>query len=1538
MVESFIELNEPPVEDFIDLTETATNVPISEVELNAAIATLAAKRIKNLAPDQVKNEHDRYYDLSMRHQDDLIRSELTSLKMNHIYEMSNDVLQQAMLAGDTELVKGITDVNFALNPETEKFSVIEKEAAEEIIDGAAKDSDRALQMQVEPPEGVLSMEDITSEILAEKLLLTKVIRKYSNKLDLDMKTIGSAAAMLIPGADSAIMSQKIKTMNNPILTGDDIDEQRAAYQAMSLSEKAETIKRIEEFFDQEAGKVSLGDIAQGAGNDLAAMIYFQYLNEFTTFDYVIEQTIPILDALVITKPLIGLVKTIGLGAKISQALTMGKVATASIISGNRIAAIDQVHQVREAVKAADIAYDSEVAANAGELLLETQLLPIGELARGQAGISGRLEKELQDIEKITQQITEAQPVPFLDVVERSEVLNVYREQVASQQIDAGVRHLDILKVIDEDITQGVEGIKYHLYYGDINGLGFPTAKVASEYADLLKLDGATVSASKDLNGTYFLEFTKRVSTPAGFIQTYKGIDEAGGIRRYLSSPTNMIGITEANLTHLPLAIRENAMVGARELVKYINKLSSSEKVALGEVMESGRNKNVWFEPSTLINTYKLNESQVAAYSSLRRMDDINHVAINGAEYNRKDRIGLKTIELTNIKALQKGLPKEFDAQPLNAIPAPENKSIYNVSTGEYLNTPTVKELETLQKNGYTFLGLEGARETDSLDAIQYIVGKGKDLKVKELDFNQVEYKAGGRVDYENAYFVKQARVRYRGESKPAILLKSRTYGVATKAEADEYVVKMEAARKIVLANDGVNVDLQISEATGGLFNKAEDFIDYVGAKNLNNAFEAVQDNQELTEAMVAVAKGASHHPRDLAEANSVQRMISRGGDSKSKRGERLDGLNGKTAPVVNPLESASKSLERAIETMSIDTWKARQIEKFTATFGAVLKGDKSAMGHFMNPEFIDLSTIPKSSPLQGLLKQAKVMQKHYASVLNTPTTGDRFFKETFMAPISDILETVSKKIGKPLRDETLTNVANMNPINFVRSLAYHSHLGLFNLKQPAIQIQATALMISANPVNGVKAAFLGMPMRLMLASDNAQTLGALAKSAGKIIGMKGDEVKELYDILQRSGTWRLKSGALAEQELKGLSSSTIFQKFLDYGQAPFLETERYNKIAATMSAAMDWRKANPKATITDDVINQIRAKSEFYTANMNRVDRASYQTGLTSIPFQYWGYQSRAMEMMLPTIAGGSKNFTGAQKLRMAVSQLGLYGVGGATSPRLGLRFRDAFGQMYEEQFKEAASEAFLDTLEGGLIESILANAMGVDVAFGNRGGLGLTSGGWGEVVTNLVTMDFKELQKMDAAGLSVLGKIAPNIYALMKIINPAAEYFGTKEQLTSAIALANKGLRETVSSYSGVERAYIAVQLGMHLDRLGKTTDKNSTTTEVILGLLGLDPSNATDKRAMKEALKGSDSLTKTTTDLLVRQLNIAMKTIDKEDFQIAFKRFEETRKFMFSIMNEQQRKRINTQVLSKSRNDTQSIIKRYYREFGVLKDLTGE
>jgi hypothetical protein len=1532
-------------ESFIDLTEDTPPVPLSDAELTAAISTLAFKNLTQAPDDQLKSKHDMYLDLALQREEDTIRGELVSLKTDKLLAMSDEMIIAALTQEDNQTVQDIIDLQFAFDPEAEKFTIVEAAAADQIIAEGVKDPDRAVHSIQDMELDTQSFEDVVQNTLTEKMLVGKAVKKYLNKLGWDWNTIGSGAQMLMPFDQITTFSQKIATAENPILTGNDIEEQIATFKAMSIPEKAKTLKALEEFFDKEEGTATLGEVVEGAGNDLAALTYFSYLNEFTGLDWFVENSVPFLDGTIVgaftAKPLMKGLHLLGLGTKIAEALMAGKVATMAILGGNRISAVEQVHGVINGVRTGEIAVDSNTAANAAELLLEGQLAPISETITGSAGISGRVEKEIQRIEKTTQDILDTQQVRFLDPSETEEVLSLYRERVIGELFDAGLYHNDILRVVGDDfIEQGIEGTKYVSIYGDAFGSGFTSERIAKEYADTMKMDGVTITL-KEVDGTHFIRLEKRVDNPGGFIKTYEGIDDAalgraGGWRRVLGSPTNFIGDFEARAAHLTLATRENAMVHAKEMLKYVSKLTGKEKSDLGEVMELGRNKSTWFTASDLKNRFFLNDKQIVAYHALRRMDDINHIVLNSSEFNRKDRLGFKTLELTNEDALKKGLDSLIDAVPMDNIPNPGNKSIYNVSTGKYETALTPDKIEELRKKGYVFAELEGSRETDVLEPLNFIIGKAHDLRVKPLRTDQVEYRAGGRVEYQNEYFVKQGRIRKRSNNPIPILLKSKTYGVGTKEEAAAYVEAMNRGREVALRNRGADGKFHFTEeagklmdeATGGRFKSIRVFVDHVGEKNLEMPFEVVKDGEELTAVREAVSLGANTHPADTAEINSVQRMIARGGDQKSHRGFGLTDFNGDPAPVINPLESASKSLDRAIELMSHDTWRQRQAQKFVRTFGPVLKDldKKSPMGHFLNPEYID----NPNEKLIPLVQKAQRMEQHFKVVMNTPTSKEKFIKENMIHPLVDIFESVSKKIGKPMKVETVNNLKAKDPIGFIRSLSYNANLGLFNLRQPAIQAQATLLMMAASPKHGARGAWLGLPMRLMLASENPQTLAAIARGAGKVVGLKGEQVMELHDILQKTGTWRLKAGGLAEQELKGLSSANIFQKFLDAGTVPFMETERYNKVSATMAAALEWREANPTAKITEAVIDEIRTKSEFFTANMNRVDRAEWQRGIASMPTQFWGYQARALEMMLPEMAGGSRHFTTGQKWRMRLTQLALYGVGGTTSPRYGLRFRDSINEMYKETFKdeEGLPEVMLDGMEKGMIESFLANALGIDVAFSHRAGLGLTEGGWGEVATKLATMDVEEILKIDAAGMSTLAKASEGMKNIFKLLNPSSEYFGTIEQLEGLKAVSKDALRRTVSSFNGIERAYIAARYGMHVDKLGNTTDRAASMSEVVLGILGLDPSLERDKRVLSEAVKGGDSYRETTIRVLARELNLAMKSGDFDNFLLA-------RKFMFSILDEEERRNINQAVLNKSKDKTTSIMMRYMEKFNVHHDL---
>ena len=168
-------------------------------------------------------------------------------------------------------------------------------------------------------------------------------------------------------------------------------------------------------------------------------------------------------------------------------------------------------------------------------------------------------------------------------------------------------------------------------------------------------------------------------------------------------------------------------------------------------MEYGRNNSTWFNPQQLKDRWFLNDKQIVAYHALRRMDDFNHIILNSFEYSRKERLGFKTITLTNPKAIQNGLDKSFDARVIDTIDNPSNKSIYNVTTGRYEKDLSVSRLQELKQQGYILTELEGARETDVLEPLNFLIGKVQDITVKPLKYNQVDYRAGGRVAYQEEY-------------------------------------------------------------------------------------------------------------------------------------------------------------------------------------------------------------------------------------------------------------------------------------------------------------------------------------------------------------------------------------------------------------------------------------------------------------------------------------------------------------------------------------------------------------------------------------------------------------------------------------------------------------------------------------------------------------------------------------------------------------------------------------------------------------------
>ena len=1563
--------------EFVPLEIGQQQQPIPVAEMEATISSLAAQRLGNLTPDEAKEKFGAYYELALFGKEMEIKTDLLNLKFERDSIISGNILSEAADKGDIDLTKMVTEYTYDF--ETDAFSLPYQEVGELLVENAAQHSDgkeRLIKDSTivdtsvnEIPAPTLS--EVFSDMAATKLALSHAIRKRASKLGLH--SLGDITKMFIPFYVANGFSQRIKTKDDQFSdwwVGEDIQQQIYKFQGMSVKEQLKTLKDLENFFDNKAqfkteGLEGLEGWAEGQGNDVMALIYLSYLSDYTTFDYAIENIGQAADTLLVggvVKPLLKAFQIPRIARKISNLFLDDKLSTASIPLGNRADAADQVVNVTQAVKKGEVAVDAKATEEAADLILNGTVRPTAPQGLGNtAGVSGTVIKKAKEIEAMAQNLVDIDQVDAIADMER--IANTYDAKVVSQLNDANKTPIDITlegvvyenvipgksiakaksTELKDEVTDTLKGITYTTHYGNKKGEGFINEDIAKAYAKNLKIEGATITSIED-QGAHFIKIIKPIDDASDFITPYKDMKKISGFRSVIGTPSGYVD-TASRISGLKtLRIKEQGLAEGKKLVKFVDKLWPWERKPLAEVLEQGRNLQKWYSPSELKYSYNLNDNQILAYEAVRRMDDVLWTISNGALYSRFQRAGFKSITVLNKGATDIGLPRTFNGiVETDKISNPRGKTIYDVTTNKYLDEMSPAQLDKLKKQGYVFVSLGGVEYTDTIKPIQYIIGSASDLKVNSLNIKQLPYVPGGRIEYTGTHFVKHGRIG-RTEAGMPIVLKSRTFSNGTFEEATELADSINAGRLVALESQGNKatkgtgtLDTKMSEATKGRYNTVDEFIEEVGDKNLNMPFEAVKDGQELSSIRKAISEDSIiiYDAESIKEANTVQNLINRTvWESKRRRGKRLAGIDTEFAPVLNPIESATKSLDKALEIMSKDKWKARHIEQFVLTYRSILKGteassNKTNFAHFVEPEFIDFAKATQAE--RELINQAKGHRQYITSVLNIKTSDEKWLSETFIYSLANTFNKVSKKIGLPIKHETFENIANADPIRFMRAAAYQVNMGLYNLRQPLVQIQASFLATAADPVNGTRAAALALPMRFMLMSENSQTLSMLAKGAGKLVGLKSEEVTELFQILQKSGTWRMQSGTLVEQATeKGVASSKIAQRFLDYGEIPFLETERVNKITATMSAALRWRKANPKAKVTEEAIDSIVDRSETLLLNMNRVDRAGYQKGIMSVPTQFWSYQARAVEAIV-----FNTDFTPMERFRMAVAQLGMYGVGGTLSSRHGMRWADVANEMYQERFGEPLPEFAYDTIRGGAIEALLAS-LDIDVALHHRAGLGLLNSGFVEVAKKFATGDFKEILKIDAAGITVISKVASGIADLIRVTNPADVEFLSKAQWDLYMSTTGDTLRSVVSSWSTAEKAAFALQTGKYLDKQGYTLNGEVSTIEAWAQLFGFEKLEKVNQETMRQLIRehGSQPFRKRVVEQLARELNIwnelSIDNIEKAKNQ--WERFSNLRKGFLGIFPEHERMSLHNQVLNKVTKGNQKSFGRLIIKYNQL------
>ena len=215
---------------------------------------------------------------------------------------------------------------------------------------------------------------------------------------------------------------------------------------------------------------------------------------------------------------------------------------------------------------------------------------------------------------------------------------------------------------------------------------------------------------------------------------------------------------------------------------------------------------------------------------------------------------------------------------------------------------------------------------------------------------------------------------------------------------------------------------------------------------------------------------------------------------------------------------------------------------------------------------------------------------------------------------------------------------------------------------------------------------------------NRRWLEAVSRAIRSTFGVlrNTDELDNLYQNFSKSGLPYLRSAL----QVEGVSDKVLHT----IGEFGYAAGERHN-LAATYSFAYhrylkntgkQWKQLN------DSDWEEIAFNAREYSLNMTRADAFNYQHGLLSAATQYIAIRQKAINAVL-----SNKNFTPAERVRIAGAQMLLFGAEGAGIGMVVDSIMNKMGLTFEAvpELNMSALDV-KQTVEGGLYDLVMNHTL----------------------------------------------------------------------------------------------------------------------------------------------------------------------------------------------------------------------------------------
>lgn len=905
-----------------------------------------------------------------------------------------------------------------------------------------------------------------------------------------------------------------------------------------------------------------------------------------------------------------------------------------------------------------------------------------------------------------------------------------------------------------------------------------------------------------------------------------------------------------------------------------------------------------------VNGVAPSEAEAKAYFDYVALNDFDWFIRNFGVYRDKARTGVKDytyryeqVDPVNGQVTQLEIPK-FEGKIVDKLPdfsaqEPFTVLIHDEKSGRHTflkNTTMTDEdkalLEDLTTNGgykpievyQVLMNRPFKKVTGSDEPVNFVLTKN--YSESRLSWDQLPYQPGGHKVYTSKHYVKQPVMTTGMDEAKVYMGDKAVFGFETQAEAAKYAERMETARQLMNTNGDLkgflarnlpfdeaqfrrffepSTDPITGEVIPPTFLKTEKFV------NVASGRKTVDDYRDLTFAQDATRSPYGNYPlfdKEFTTSKDPDLWTVKELGSEMNPVYKLDVAN-----TIDPLPTLNRSMRNIMTDRAMNDYRISSIEKFATEFEDVMTVSRD---EFLRSPMEYLANLPLDTKNSNVDKvaAAKNSARAITTFIGTNTSLGRQIRWVQDKAQNLIYNNLGQTSSDFVSQELMGSIPD--PARFLRSVAFHTKLGLFNPVQIFVQGQSLAHSFAiAGPINGSAGVAAGTLFSLARVNKNPKVLDKLGSMYATLTRGSKDEFLESWNEMRRTG-WDNVEGEVAFRD--DVTDPKVFQSnigaFLDKGTIFFKETERLLRQSAWHMAYREFKQANPTKMIGNLERMRILERADVLTLNMTRASNAAWQQGVFSVPTQFFAFQARLSEQML------GKRLTQAEKRRAILMYSTLYGV------PVGAGTATAVWPWYQEVREQAIargidpSEGWTQAFHNGMLSVILEQVTGTEYNVAERlgpGGLSIVK----ELIDGEKTLnDFVFGASGSIAG-DIINSIDPLVGHLSDLFNGTNTYEGL---LIDDFMNATK----EISTLNSAFRVYMAAKTGEYISKKGTYISDTTTFDSVMSAITGLTPVEVSDAFVKGKILKDMSGEKRALQNKIVNDVRRGLRAAKDGDYSL--------------------------------------------------------